>query len=288
MSFKKRRIDVTFNLGKGQFGNDRGSDVTLRGYRTQVSIAGYTGDVQSKLQLRIDGLTQDMANQLTSIGPIYEERRNNQVLIAAGDAQDDALTVAYQGTIEQAWAEYNHAPDITLNVIASAGAIEAVRPVRARSYRGAIKASTVISDIASSIGLVLENNGVSAVLSNPYFPGTAIEQLRACAKAGHFHYTIDRGVIAIWPYRHYRFMAGKTLVIEPGKNLIGYPSFTGAGVEFTVLYTPELGLGQVVKVVSVIDAAQGDWSIVNLTHQLESEKPGGLWKSVIRCLRAST
>ncbi|OZI39039.1 hypothetical protein CEG14_05750 [Bordetella genomosp. 1] len=284
MTFVKRRIDVTINLAEGEFGDDLGAAVTLQGYRVQAAVIAYNGDAQSQLQLRIFGLSQDMINKLTVIGPVLTERRNNRILVAAGDVGESALTVVYEGTIAQAWADYNQAPEVAFNVVALAAAFEAVRPTNARSYRGAVQAESVAADIARAMGVAFQNNGVSVTLSNPYFPGTAFEQLKSCARAGRFNFSVDRGVLAIWPYAGAR--ASEPILIEAGRNLVGYPTFTGGGVEFSLLYTPQLGLGDLVQVISVVEAAHGEWIVVSLVHQLESEVPGGGWISRILCQRS--
>lgn len=283
MSFVKRRIDVTISLAEGEFGSTAGPSETLSGYRVQVAVVAYNGDAQAQLQLRIFGLPQDMINKLTVIGPILTERRNNRILVAAGDVGEGALTVVYEGTIAQAWADYNQAPEVVFNVVALAAAFEAVRPINARSYRGAVQASAVAQDLAKAMSLAFQNNGVDVALSNPYFPGTALEQLKACARSARFNYAIDRGILAIWPQSGTR--AAEPILIEAGKNLLGYPTFTGGGVEFSVLYTPQLGLGNLVQVISVVEAAHGEWIVVSIVHQLEAEVPGGSWVSRILCQR---
>lgn len=282
MTFVKRRIDVTISLGEGKFGDTKGPDVTLTGYRVSAAVVSYNGDSQSQLQLRIFGLNQEMMNRLTVIGPIMTERRNNRILIAAGDV-GQALSVVYEGTISQAWADYNQAPEVVFNVVALAAALDAVKPVNARSYRGSTNVSVIASDLAGAMGLAFENNGVTGQLSNPYFSGTALEQLRACANAARISYTIDRGVLAIWPHTGAR--QGDAIEISPEKNLIGYPTFTGGGIAFTILFTPELSLGGLVQVTSSIEAAHGEWVVVSIVHTLEAETPGGAWLSQIMCQR---
>lgn len=282
MSFVKRRIDITISLGEGEFGETKGPDVTLTGYRVSAAVVAYNGDAQSQLQLRMFGLSQDMMNQLTVIGPIMTERRNNRILVAAGD-EGEALTVLYEGTISQAWADYGGAPEVVFNVVALSAAIHAVKPVNARSYRGSTDVAVIASDLASAMGLAFENSGVTVQLSNPYFSGTALEQLRSCARAAAISYTIDRGVLAIWPRSGAR--EGDAVLIAPEKNLIGYPTFTGGGIAYTILYTPELSLGGLVHVISTIEAAHGEWVVVSIVHALEAEMPGGAWQSQILCQR---
>lgn len=282
MSFVKRRIDVTISLGEGKFGDTKGPDVTLSGYRVSVAVVAYNGDAQSQLQLRIFGLSQDMMNQLTVIGPIMTERRNNRILVAAGD-EGQALSVVYEGQIYQAWADYNAAPEVVFNVLALSAAEKAVKPVGARSYRGSTAVAVVMQDIAASMGLGFENNGVTVQLANPYFPGTDVAQLRSCARAARINYAIDRGILAIWPMDANR--AGEPIQVSPERGLIGYPSFTGNGIACVLLYNPDLGTGKQVQITSTIEAAHGEWTVVSLVHNLEAEVPGGVWLSQIYCQR---
>lgn len=64
-----------------------------------------------------------------------------------------------------------------------------------------------------------------------------------------------------------------------------YPTFTGGGIAFTVLFTPELSLGGLVQVTSSIEAAHGEWVVISIVHSLEAETPGGAWLSQIMCQR---
>lgn len=284
MSFVKRRIEVTISLGEGQFGDDKGPDVTLSGYRTSVIVVYYNGDAQGQLQLRMFGLSQDIMNKLTAIGPVFTERRGkNRISVAAGD-EGQPLSLVYEGAIDQAWADYNMAPEVAFNVVALAEVGNALKPVNARSYRGAVSVAVVVSDIATAMGLAFENNGVQAMLSNPYFPGTSVAQLRSCARAGRFNYTIELGVLAIWPQSASR--QGEPIEVSPEKNLIGYPTFTGSGIALNLLFTPALGLGRPVQVTSAIEAAHGEWIAVSVVHSLEAEVPGGAWLSQVMCVRS--
>ncbi|CAB3715270.1 hypothetical protein CEY09_30880 [Achromobacter marplatensis] len=283
MTFIKRSIDVTISLGEGQFGDTKGPDVTLSGYRVSAAVVAYNGDVQSQLQLRIFGLSQDMMNKLTAIGPVMTQRRGkNRIRVEVGDERNTLSTV-YEGDIDQAWADYNQAPEVVFNVVALSAAGKAVKPVPPRSYRGATSVAVVCRDIAASMELAFQGNGVNVFLSDPYFPGTDLDQLRACTRAARISYTIERGILAIWPVNGSR--EGPAIQVSPELNLIGYPTFTGNGIACNLLYTPDVGMGRVVQVTTSIEAAHGEWSIVGVVHQLECEIPNGLWLTQILCQR---
>jgi hypothetical protein len=282
MTFVKRRIDVTISLGEGTFGDDKGSDVTLSGLRAKASIVTVSGDVQGQLQLSLYGLPLSMINQLTRIGPIMNQVRNNSILVAAGD-EGGAMSTVYQGTIWQAYGQFQSAPDVSFTVVALAGLIEAVKPVGATSYRGNTDVATIMQTLATSAGLAFQNNGVSIQLSSPYFAGTALNQIKSCARAANIYYAIERGSLGIWPKAGRR--SGDAIKISPATGLLGYPTFWGNGLELTTLFNPDVAVGMAVEVDSSLSVANGTWNVFNVTHALESETPGGAWFTTIQCGR---
>jgi hypothetical protein len=282
MSFVKRRIDVTISLGEGQFGESKGQDVTLTGYRTSAAIVAYTADIQAQMQLRMWGLPLEMINRLTTIGPIMPQQRKNSILVAAGD-EGSALSVAYQGVITTAFGDFNQAPNVSLNILAQAAQVDAIKPVAARSYPGSVNAAGIMADLAQQMGLAFENNGVNVQLSNAYLPGTALDQVKACARAANISYTIDRGVLAIWPLAGARM--AEPVLISPATGLVGYPAFSSGGIVFTTLYSPALSLGGKVNVQSSLGVANGEWNVFSYAHMLEAQMPNGQWFTQVQCWR---
>lgn len=282
MTFVRRRIDVTISLGQGTFGDDKGPDVTLSGLRAKARIVTYNGDAQGQLQIRLYGMTEAMMNQLTILGPVTQERRNNSILVAAGD-DGGIMSTAYQGTIVTAAAEYNGAPEVAFNVIALAAAIQAVKPVNASSYRGPADVATIMQTLATTMGFAFENNGVNAQLSNPYFSGTAYQQAKTCARAANIYFTVDRGTLAIWPKTTTR--ASQPVTISPGTGMVGYPVVSGDHIVVASIYQPDLQLGGRINVGSSSTVANGEWNIYSLIHDLESETPGGAWFSQVECYK---
>src|SRR5574337_421524 len=103
MSFTKKRIDVTITLGKGQVGEDGFDTIQLTNHRTIVNIANAGGDSMGALQMRMYGLTPDLMNRLTTIGPIATTVfAKNAVTISAGD-DVTGVSQVFVGTINQAW-----------------------------------------------------------------------------------------------------------------------------------------------------------------------------------------
>lgn len=282
MTFVKRRIDVTISLGTGQFGDTLGPEVTLSGLRCKATVVSYNGDAQGQLQLRLYGLPLQMINQLTTIGPIMQERRNNRILVAAGD-DGGAMSTVYQGTIDSAFGEFQGAPEVVFNITALAAAIQAVKPVNALSYRGPTDVAMIMQSLATTMGFAFENNGVQVQLSSPYFAGTAYQQTKACAKAANIYFTIDRGTLSIWPKTSNR--SGDPIQISMATGMVGYPIFSGNGIVLTTQFNPDLILGGQVNVTSSLTVANGVWNVFSVVHELESETPNGTWFSQVQCYR---
>lgn len=274
MTLSRKRIDVTISLGTGQFGDTGANTVTITGARVHAGIQVFGGEAMPQLQLRIFGQPLERMNQLTTIGPINSAIMfNNSVLVAAGD--DSSMQTVYSGTIWEAWAEFQGVPEVPLNIVGLGGLAASLKPVGALSYNGAADVATIMQTLADTMGLAFENNGVSVQLSNPYFPGTALAQVRACARAADIYYAIDRGTLAIWPKNGAR--QGDAVLISPETGMVGYPSFASNGLTLTTLFNPAIKPGGVVQVDSSLQVARGQWTVLQVQHSLQSETPNGQW-----------
>lgn len=274
MTLSRKRIDVTISLGTGQFGDTGANTVTITGARVHAGIQVFGGEAMPQLQLRIFGQPLERMNQLTTIGPINSAIMfNNSVLVAAGD--DSSMQTVYSGTIWEAWAEFQGVPEVPLNIVGLGGLAASLKPVGALSYTGSADVATIMQTLAETMGLAFENNGVSVQLSNPYFPGTALAQVRACARAADIYYAIDRGTLAIWPKNGAR--QGDAVLISPETGMVGYPSFASNGLTLTTLFNPAIKPGGVVQVDSSLQVARGQWTVLQVQHSLQSETPNGQW-----------
>ena len=280
--YAKRRIDVTINLGEGDFGEGRGTDVTLTGYRCQAVIMQYNSTAQGMLELAIYGLPLEMINRLTRIGTVQNQYKINTILVAAGD-QDGVMSVVYQGQIDQAFGNFMGMPEVALIVVARAATVAAVKPVNASSYRGAADVGQIMQDLANTMGLQFVNENVQVQLSNPYFRGTALDQVKSCAQAANINYSIDKGILRIWGKG--TAIGGDAIEVSVDTGLIGYPNFSENGIELTTLFNPNYALGGNVDVKSTLTPACGKWNIWRVIHSIASETPGGQWLSQVSAAR---
>ena len=285
MSFVERDIRVTITLGGGKFGSTVEDTVVVSGHRITCDIVQYGAGSMGEANVRIYGLPLELMNRMTTVGPVMVSMPfANAIKIEAGEV-GKTLTNIYEGSIWQAWGDFSGMPDVALNVIARAGMNQALKPSQPLSYSGPVQAYKVMQTLAQQGGYAFENNGVNAILVDPYLKGTLITQMRSVARAAHINATIDRGTLAIWNKGGYR--NGTIPVVGPGNRLVGYPSFTSSGVLVRTEFLHEAVMGGRLQIEgSQLTMVNATWTISQVTHNISAQMPGGPWFSNMLMFRA--
>lgn len=277
MSFVQRKITLTFKLGTGNFGNTGFNTVTVSGLRVQASIANAGGASMGQAHVRVYGLTLSLMNQLSQVvrtSSGNNEFRWNQMLIEAGDNQSGMSSI-FQGQIMLTPIDLNGAPDVAFTIVAVAGAFESVKSASPSSYPGSADAAIILQNLATQNGYAFENNGVSVMLATPYFSGSPLQQMQECAQAANINMVIDDGTLAIWPKGGSR--GGSVPLVSSATGMYGYPCNNGLGVMVKTIFNPQLQIGRTVQVQSILPFANGQFTMFDVAHELESETPNGQW-----------
>jgi hypothetical protein len=228
--------------------------------------------------MQVYGMTLSLMNKLSTLGMSIQLVPRNTVLVQAGDAISGLSTV-FIGTITNAWADFQAAPEVSFHVEAHTGLIEAVAPVPASSYTGPTTVVSIMSSLATQMGLAFEDNGVDVTLSSPYFYGSARNQAQACAEAADINWVIDNASLIIWPKNGGR--NGSIPLVSPDTGMVGYPAYTAQGLALRTLFNPAIGFGGKIQVQSSLTPACGVWAVYSLNHDLDSQVPRGNWFSDI-------
>lgn len=277
----KKNLRFVITLGTGTFGTSTENQITLEGFRSAVDVDKGGGAMFANLTAQIYGVRQSDMNSITTLQYQALTTIPNTVAVWALDGPQE--TLIFEGNLINAWANYQSMPDVFLQLDAQAAFLNRLKPVPPSSYQGAVDVATIFQALAGTMGYTFENNGVSGkMLTNPYFPGTAIDQANAAAKAAGIWWGIDNSILWIASSNGQR----QTAVIPeigPESGLAGYPSFDGRGyITFRCVFNPAIKfLGQV-KLVTSVQKAQGQWTVVGVAYKLEGEKPGGLWFCTVR------
>lgn len=278
--FLKRKIDVEISLGTGTFGETGKNTVTLSGLRVAANITKAGMPSMDTGNIRVWGLTRSQLNQLTRLGKPFWYQRDNTITVRAGD-DESGMSEVFAGTMINAYADFMGMPDVSLNVTAAGSLIHLARPVAPLSFAPGAEIATIAQQIAANMDKSFMNSGVTGVLSGSvYLPGTAIDQLRALLAAVP---SIDADPNAgpagqsleIWPRQKPR--GTQAPLLSKNTGLVGYPQFNDMGVGVTAIYQPGFIYGGRFVLETEVTPARGDWNIVGLAYDLESEVPDAPW-----------
>jgi hypothetical protein len=258
------------------FGPNKGSALTLSGHKVSATIEQAGTLSLPMATIDIFGMTLSDMNAIASLSNPFYFQNENRVSLLAGDDVNGMSTV-FEGQMVAAIPDFSDTPNAALSILATTGLTAALASVAPSSYPGATSVATICQQIATALGLRLENNGVTAVLSKQYLPGTLLDQLQRVTQAANVSYAFDHGVLAIWPQGQFRSSQTDIQTISPENGLVGYPSYTQFGVNFRTLFNNSLRYAANVNLKSSLQPACGTWTVYNLVHTLESITPGGAW-----------
>jgi hypothetical protein len=288
MALIHRVINVSFLLDSGTFGGQGGGTNTLSfgntpalGYRITAKVNVFGGDDFNTLDLRVYGMSLSHMNSLSTLGNVPQGEGGNTVTVNAGDAVN-GMTQVFTGQIFNAFADMQAMPEVAFQVYASTTNTASLKAASATTFKGPKQFSDVMQTIAGKMGVPFQNNGVTAVLSNPYFSGTPREQALACIKAAAACWNgVDKGTLAAWPPN--QSMGGGGATISKDNGMVGYPAFTSNGILVKTLFNPGITYGETITVISDIQipGTTNQWDVDTLKHYLESETPNGQWFSTI-------
>ena len=277
-TLQSRRIRLTFRLTSGSFSREGEPDtVTYDGARIQAQVSAMGGYEFAQCRLHVYGLAQDVMERLSIIQNGLFDIQRNTVLIEAGD-QDGNLTAIFLGAMITAAPEYNGAPDVPFVIEAMSGVIGTLQTSQPRSWRGAVPVATIMQTLAEELGAALENNGVTATVTDMSLGGTTLEKVQnlAFASGTQFWYLPEISTLAIAPRGGGR--NAEPVRIAPDSGLVGWPTrIQTGGVSFTTLFNPYVQHGAPVTLDTSVASCRGTWYISSMTHRLDSETPGGAW-----------
>jgi hypothetical protein len=264
MTYVRRFIDVTFTGPTTLTFNDHGDNALRKSARIQK--AG--GFALGSLELEIRGLSLAHINQLSTFGTRVHPNNNYTVQVDAGD-EINGMSTVFIGNITQAWADMKAMPDCPFHVLALGGGNAATMRTQPSSFQGPTDPTTIFENHATN----------PQKLNDPYFWGSPWKQMKEVLQAAHLDGFIDDKTFAVWtPGKSVRT---GTIFIAPGQGLRDYPAFTEYGVQVHTEFRRALSYGSTMTIQSSIQPACGDWQIIRIDYDLQSNTPHGSWYAIL-------
>ena len=320
-SFSQKLLNFTFQLNPNPSNNqpstfsgtNNSNSVSISGHRARcrITYAGAPGG--GGAEVSIYGMSQSLMNQLATLGIVFDSISQNNILISAGTGAAGGQSTAasaisspasgfplvFGGTVYFAYGDYNNQPDVPFKIIAQSGLYNAVKSVAPSSFTGPTSVAAIMQNFAKQLGVTFENNGVTVQLSNPYYPGTLLQQIYQIAEHCYIHaQLVDGGTkLAIWPIGGSRTSQTNIPLISPDTGMIGYPTFANNGYLIVkMIYNPSVILGGNIQVQSSLFSGNPKlqsklnktWSVFKLDLALDSLFPDGDWMGIALCAPPGT
>ncbi len=278
--FARRAITVQLIKYEGTIDGTK-SSIDLSGYRCEVQVINQGAEVNlGHLELRIWGMNLSDMNAFATKWKSAIATKMDMVRVSAGD-EGSQPTLIFEGNIYSAFIDYGNAPEIFLNIEASAAYVYRLKTAAPNSFKGSTDVAQIIKALAAAIGYSFVNSTTSPVnikLTDLYLSGTIIEQIYTVAKAAKIACSIHKGVVSIWA----NGAAKDDLVIQvsPQTNMVGYPFYTQTGIGIKTIFMPDIENGRKVTVSgSIVDKVNGNWYVQTVNHDLSTYAPNGPWFS---------
>jgi hypothetical protein len=254
--------------------------------QARITFAGLPS--AAAIQATIWGLTPAIMNQLNTLSAIFQMQPANLVTVYASNADGTNKSIAFKGGILSCTPDFNRQPEAPINIQAYAALDIATLPSNPTSYEASGDIVTMIKTIAAEVNYNTEFNDVSGVsLSRMYLDGSPRDKVDAIRRAvkdrGLMVDFVENNTIAVWYASKGR--AKPVPIISPDTGLIGYPTYTGFGIDIRTIYNPNIVQGGQVQVNSSLPGASGLFTVYGVSHDLDSQIPGGKWETMIHAYR---
>lgn len=261
-SYTRKQLKIELTLYK----DEQVRKLTYMGVETHVSIEKPGEPDQNKATVELYNIAMDAMRDITTLAFKPLQNKNNEIAIFAGD-EESGLSQCFAGEIQTAYADFSGAPTVSMHIEAAAGSYAALKASPPIAVDGSQSAESLIESFAKESGYAFRNNGVSAQVKNCVLNGSPIQKMRAVANMVGCELIIDDKVVTIQPFER-GLDEGNAVLMSKDAGMLGYPAFTNDGIHLRCLYNPDLRLGGMVEVQSVVPGAEGTWKITKLSHSL--------------------
>ena len=275
-SFTRKQIRIGLALYK----DEQKRTLVYEGVETHVSIEKPGEPDQNKATVELYNISMDAMRDMTTLSFKPLQTKKNLIVIYAGD-ETEGMNLCFAGEIDTAYADFSGAPTIKMHIEAAAGSYPSLKASPPIAVKGSQSAASLIEQFAKESGYTFLNNGVTSSVKNAVLNGSPIQKARTVAGMVGCELIIDDNQIKIQPYDK-GLDQGNAVLMSKDSGMLGYPTFTSEGISLKCLYNPDLQLGGMIEVKSIVPGAEGKWKITKLSHSLvaNSNAPADWFSSI--------
>lgn len=289
-SFTAKQLRVTLILaGTNQtFPGTNSNTLVLTNLRVAAKVKA-VARLATNLELKIWGMQFKDMNAMTVVFANPPVVLDHVVILEAKDNADPdpqrGWTKVFSGTIKEAQPNFEGAPDVSFDIAAMTGYFQKIDPVPPTSYPFQVDIGVAADDIIRRMGFTpVIDESANGVLTNPYFSGTLYDQLaQACAAANADFYFQNDTVLVIAANTPRR--AAPAVILNKESGLVGYPSYSGAGLEIRALWNAAFACASPIELSTIVPAATGRWYPFSLLHIMYAGVPKSQWLTQLTCNR---
>lgn len=278
-TFVRRRIDVTLELANDQRfeGQGNANIIHLRGLRVKADIKkiGQFGEGW-QASLSIFGMLEADMNALSVLSFNSMAVQLNKVRVSVGD--EHVMTPVFSGHIVNGWIDYANSPEVCFVIEAMPDYYNRLRVSKPTSFPDKTALKVVMGDLARKMGYTLRDNDIKATLSKGYFDNSFFKQAENIARQTNTVMIIENDVLILTPAKvPLPSDSSGVPVVSPENGLVGYPTFNKEGISFMSLFNPAIRYYHNVRLETRQKPVAGEWTVIGVQYQLESEVPNGAW-----------
>lgn len=219
-------------------------------------------------QITIYGMNKSDISALNTLGFAPLKYKLNKIELYA-QYEGDPSSICFTGFIVKAWADFSD-PSRPMHFECQTTYQDAIDNADPINLKGSTNILDLVKNLASKLGLSLQNNGITGVINNPVYTGSYIDQLKSISKQFDFNCVIDNGRLKIAPKTF--SLSDEILNINSESGLISYPTIDAWGVKLRIRFNPVLQIGQYIALQTsvAIPNSQGQQIVVPL-------RPNGNW-----------
>lgn len=274
-----RQLQCKFILQSGEF--EQGNNTKIVNNLTINATIHKTlnSNFTQEAHIIVYGMNKSDIAALSTLGyaPLIYEANKIEVY---AQYEGEAPALAFSGYIVKAWAEFAN-PSRPMFFECQATYQQSINSAQPFNSMGSVSTSDAFSNLANSLGLSFQNNGVTGQLNNIILTGSPIAQLQQLAKQCEVTCVVDNNVVKIAPQG--QALSNQILNINSESGLISYPVIDVWGVRFRMRYNPVLQIGQYIALQTTvpIPKSTGQWFVFDMQSSLNNRYEN--WHTDVRC-----